>query len=65
MRRKTEIFRTEAEAEEFKAALPAGSEAVVIVNRNTEDYRLGRTTAECRISSYYVCFNEKPLPWRK
>lgn len=65
MKRCTETFKTIEEAETFKAALPVGSEAVVMPVKNTEDYRLGCTTAECRTLWVNVHYNETPLPWRK
>ena len=65
MKRCTKTFKIIAEAEAFAEALPAGSEAVVVPVKNTEDYRLRRTTAECRTLWVNVHYNEKPLPWRK
>ena len=65
MKRCTEIFKTIEEAETFKATLPDGSEAVMVLVKNTEDFRLGHTTAECRTLWVNVHYNEKPLPWRK
>ena len=63
--RQSRIFQTIAEAEAFKATLPAGSDAVVVVVKNTEDFHLGRTTAQCRILWVKVCFTNNPLPWRR
>ena len=65
MKRYTKMFKTTAEAEAFKETLPTGSEAVVVSVKNTEDFRLGHTTAECRTLWVNVHYNEKPLPWRK
>jgi hypothetical protein len=65
MKRKSEIFLSEADATSFAASLPDGSEAVVIEEKNTEDSRLGSTTAQCRTLWWKVCYNESPLPWRR
>ena len=64
MKRLTEMFKTVEEAEAFAASLPAGSEQVVIPVKNTEDFRLGCTTAQCRTLWVNVYYNEHPLPWR-
>jgi hypothetical protein len=65
MKRLTEMFKTVEEAEAFAASLPAGSEQVVIPVKNTEDFRLGCTTAQCRTLWVNVYYNEHPLPWRR
>ena len=65
MKRKTKSFKTQEEAEAFASSLPDGSEAVVVPVLNKEDFRLGRTTAQCRILWVHVHFNEEPLPWRR
>jgi len=65
MKRLTEMFKTVEEAEAFAASLPAGSEQVVIPVKNTEDFRLGCTTAQCRTMWVNVHYNAHPLPWRR
>jgi len=65
MKRKSEVFLSKQDADFFAASLPDGSEAVVTETKNTEDFRRGKTTAECRTLWWNLHYNEKPLPWRR